>query len=170
MPILNIRSFCHNNINKNVIISDFIHLVQDLYNTYCKQKINIMVTNAIYNRPKVSFNHNAHTTKSTRVAYNTFKNETHFEIHLAIPGIPKEEVAIEIDEHKLNIKHNASESNKENTSQVIARGFDPVGFHQKFNIPENVEAEKITASHDLGILKITLPIKEKYHKKSIEVK
>ena len=127
-----------------------------------------MVTNAIYNRPKVSLNNNYNTHKTTRVAYNTFKNETQFEIHLAIPGIPKEEVAIEIDENKLIIKHNASES-KEKPFQVIARGFDPVGFHQKFNIPENVEAEKITASHELGILKITLPIKEKYHKKSIEV-
>lgn len=131
------------------------------------------MTSAIYNRPKTmeqgasSFNRVSFNRVS--VPYNTFRNDTQFEIHLALPGVPKEEVSIEVEENKLIIRHNKPEGKDKNTLKVISKGFGIDNFVQKFNIPENVEAADITAGYDNGVLKVILPIKEKYHKKSIEV-
>lgn len=126
------------------------------------------MTNAIYNRPK-TMEHTASSFTKVRAAYNVFRNEKQFEIHLAIPGIPKEEVSIEAEENKLIVQHNKAEDSADKTLKVISKGFNTHGFIQKFNIPENVEVSSIAAEYNNGVLKIILPIKEKYHKKSIEV-
>ena len=43
-------------------------------------------------------------------------------------------------------------------------------FQRSFRLPVNVQADKIKASFDKGVLKITLPKVEEAKKKEIEIK
>jgi HSP20 family protein len=89
------------------------------------------------------------------------EGEKAFEIHLAIPGVEKEDFKIDLKENRLSISGERKFSNekKENNRYVVETQYG--NFSRSFILPENVDASKITASYKNGILEITVPKDEK---------
>jgi len=105
--------------------------------------------------------------KHTRPAVNVEKNENEYKLHLAIPGFQKKDFTIDIEQRKLTISTNADE-NKERKYRL--REFNYGQVKRAFNIPTNVDTKAITASYDLGVLSLTLPVAEDSKPKSIKIK
>ncbi len=106
------------------------------------------------------------------VAVNIKKTETEYEIHLSAPGLSKEELKVAVDNNVMTISHDHKTEEKSNDGVFIRKEFEVGSFNRSFELPENVDAESISARHENGILKIAIPKKEKVEipVKDIEVK
>jgi HSP20 family protein len=89
------------------------------------------------------------------------ENPESFEIHLAVPGLHKEDFNIELNDNYLTISGERKFSNekKERTFHSIETHYG--SFSRSFSLPENVDAAKINAKYNNGILELTIPKDEK---------
>ena len=89
------------------------------------------------------------------------ENEKAYEISVAVPGLSKEDFKIDLNDNFLTIsgERKFSKEKKENNLHVVETQYG--NFSRSFSLPENVDANKITASYTNGILEITVPKDEK---------
>ena len=97
---------------------------------------------------------------------NIFETETAHAIELAIPGIKKEDVTIDLHENKLTIALVKKENSIEKTILKERKEFNYSKFSRAFNLPKNIDFEKIEAKNENGILSVTIPKKEEEIKKN----
>lgn len=86
--------------------------------------------------------------------------EKEFEIHAAIPGINKEDFKIEIDKKVLTLSGERKFVNEESGKNFKSIETKYGKFSRSFTLPENIDSEKIEASYENGILKISIPKSE----------
>lgn len=89
------------------------------------------------------------------------ENEKGFELHVEVPGMNKEDFKIELKDNYLVIsgERKFKEEKNEEHFQSIETRYG--AFSRSFAVPENVEASKISAKYNNGILEVTLPKDEK---------
>lgn len=106
-------------------------------------------------------------------AVNVKELDKSFEIEMAAPGMNKKDFEIKIENGILEISSEKKEEKEAREDNFTRKEFSYTSFHRAFNLPENVNEEKIEAQYQDGILKIMLGKKilkeEKPHKK-IEVR
>jgi HSP20 family protein len=84
-----------------------------------------------------------------------------FEIHLALPGMNKEDFKIDLKENQLTVS-----GERKFRNEVEGKNYRTVqtqfgAFSKTFLLPENVDAEKIEAKYNNGILELVVPKDEK---------
>ena len=84
-----------------------------------------------------------------------------YEIHLAVPGMKKEDFHLELNENYLTIsgERKFNEEKKDKNFHSVETYYG--SFSRSFRVPENVEASKISANYINGILEVSLPKDEK---------
>lgn len=89
------------------------------------------------------------------------ENEKAFEIHVAVPGMNKDEFKIDLNDNYLTVsgERKFTQEKKENNFHSIETQFGT--FSRSFSLPDNVDAGKISATYINGILLITVPKDEK---------
>ena len=88
-------------------------------------------------------------------AANIKENDHSFSIEVAVPGVNKEDIKINVHEGLLTI---SAEKQKEEKSEEFRRvEFTYENFKRSFRLPKTVNLDKIEASQNNGILLITLP-------------
>ncbi len=93
-------------------------------------------------------------------AVNVKEDDKAFNIEMAVPGFEKKDIKIEVEEDVLNISSELKEEKKEEKDNFTRREFNYSSFKRSFNLPEDVEAGKIEAKQENGILSINIPKKE----------
>lgn len=97
---------------------------------------------------------------------NIMESAEHYEIEIAAPGLEKKDFRIDLKDNVLTVSSEKKTENKERKGlKVVRREFSYSSFSRSFVIPEGVDFSKIAASHEQGILKITLPKKEEFKDK-----
>ncbi|MCK7553879.1 Hsp20/alpha crystallin family protein [Chitinophaga sedimenti] len=76
------------------------------------------------------------------------------------PGFDKADFKLNLDKQVLTISVDKKTEQKEETEKQIRREFSTRSFKRSFTLDENVDAEKINAKYENGVLKVTLPKKE----------
>jgi HSP20 family protein len=97
---------------------------------------------------------------SSMPAVNIKEDEKSYLLDLAIPGIDKKDMNIDINEDVLTISSETKNEAEENKDGYKRKEFSYSSFCRSFYIPENVNREKITASYKDGILNVVLPKQE----------
>ncbi len=88
------------------------------------------------------------------------KNES-FELHMAVPGVKKEDVKIDLEKNILSISsEKKAEQNTEQGIKFNRREFAYGTFCRSFTLPETIDVEHIKADLSDGILKVILPKKQ----------
>ena len=102
------------------------------------------------------------TTKSTLPAVNIIETENFFSVEVAIPGLSKEDVKINVENNVLTIS-SEKKTKKENTADNYTRKeYSYTSFKRSFNLPKDIiDSNKISAAHKNGELIITVPKIEK---------
>lgn len=89
------------------------------------------------------------------------ENEAAYEINVAVAGLAKEDFKIDLNDNFLTIsgERKFSKDKKENNLHVVETQYG--NFSRSFSLPENIDASKISAKYNNGILEITIPKDEK---------
>lgn len=93
-------------------------------------------------------------------AVNITEQKNDFVVSLAAPGLKKEDFNIDVDGNMLTISSEKEESKEEKGKKFTRKEYNYSSFSRSFSLPEEVNKEKIEASYEDGVLKITLPRKE----------
>ncbi|HRW84691.1 MAG TPA: Hsp20/alpha crystallin family protein [Bacteroidales bacterium] len=93
-------------------------------------------------------------------AVNIRENEKNFVLELAVPGMNKKDLKIDINEDVLTISSETKDETTESGEGYMRKEFSYSSFCRSFYIPENVDKEKIGASYRDGVLSVELPKNE----------
>ncbi len=107
-------------------------------------------------------------------AVNITENKENYLVSMAIPGMQKSDFNINVEADMLTISSEKEDSKEEDVQDYKRREYSYTSFSRSFNLPEEVNREKIEAAYEDGLLKLTLPKKEEARKvvtnKQISVK
>ena len=92
-------------------------------------------------------------------AVNVRETEKEFFLDMAIPGLKKEDIHIEVDEDMLSISAEMKEEKKDEKDNYSRREFHFNSFKRSFNIPEDADGSSIEAKQENGVLNIRIPKK-----------
>jgi len=89
------------------------------------------------------------------------ENDKSYEISVAVPGLSKEDFKIDLNDNFLTIsgERKFSKEKKENNLHLVETQYG--NFSRSFSLPENIDASKISAAYNNGILEISIPKDEK---------
>ncbi|MGB4414448.1 MAG: Hsp20/alpha crystallin family protein [Paludibacter sp.] len=115
-------------------------------------------------------NRNFSLTNTTLPSVNIKESNDAFTVEVAAPGFDKSDFKLELNHDLLTI---SSEKQMENETkedeQFTRREFSYQSFTRTFTLPNTVEEDKIKATYDNGILKISIPKKEEAKPKPSKV-
>lgn len=97
-------------------------------------------------------------------AVNIVEQKDDYQVSLAVPGMKKEDFAIEMEGNMLTISSEKEETKDENDKRYNRREYNYSSFSRSFTLPEDVMQDKIDAKYEDGVLKLTLPKKEESKK------
>ncbi len=112
-------------------------------------------------------------TRSGATAYSfvpradVIETEKAYELHLAVPGMNKEDFKIDLNDNYLTISGERKFTRERNENHFCSIETQYGSFSRSFALPENVNASKINARYVNGILEVTLPKDEKKTLKTI---
>ncbi len=118
---------------------------------------------------------NYSSTNTSLPAVNVKENDNEFLIEVAAPGLQKDDFKVNYDNGRLSISSEKKNQSEEKEGEKITRReFSYQSFQRSFTVSEHViDAEKIVANYQNGILHITLPKREEVKPKpakQIEIK
>lgn len=93
-------------------------------------------------------------------AVNIKENENGFELHMAIPGLHKDDVNIEVNKNVLTISSEVKTERETKEDNYTRKEFSYGAFKRSFTLPETIDEDKINAIQENGVLKLTLPKKQ----------
>ena len=89
------------------------------------------------------------------------EDEKAFEIHLAVPGMSKEDFKIDLKDNQLTVSGERKFRNGVEEKNYRSVETQYGAFSKIFVLPENVNAERIEAKYNNGILELVVPKDEK---------
>ncbi|MBK8883484.1 MAG: Hsp20/alpha crystallin family protein [Bacteroidales bacterium] len=101
-----------------------------------------------------------HNRANSMPSVNIKENDKQYSLELAVPGMEKKDLKIDINEDVLTISSESKNETEENKDGYKRKEFSYSSFCRSFYIPENVNREKIDASYKDGILTVGLPKQE----------
>lgn len=90
-------------------------------------------------------------------AVNIKEMEGEFEVELAVPGMTKEDIKVEVLDGVMTISAEKNDTKEEKTNKYTRREFSYNKFSRSFTLPEHVDAEAIKANYVDGVLHLNLP-------------
>lgn len=90
-----------------------------------------------------------------------FEEDNAFEIHVAVAGMKKDDFKIDLNDKMLTIsgERKITKEKKDNNFRSIETQHGT--FSRSFTLPENIDASKINAKYNDGILELIIPKDEK---------
>ncbi|MBS1486449.1 MAG: Hsp20/alpha crystallin family protein [Bacteroidetes bacterium] len=92
---------------------------------------------------------------------DVIENDNSFEVHLAVPGLNKEDFNIEVNDHLLTVSGERKFTNEKKEKNYRSIETQYGSFSRSFSLPENVDSTKINAKYNNGILELQIPKDEK---------
>lgn len=97
-----------------------------------------------------------------------------YNVALAAPGLKREDFKIDISGNMITISSEKEESKEEKEKKFTRKEYNYTSFSRSFNLPDDVNEDRIEAKYNDGVLNVSLPRKEELkknkEKKQIEVK
>ena len=109
------------------------------------------------------------TSSSFAPPVDVYEDEHNVTLKIEVPGIDEKDIDVRIENNVLTV-HGERKFEKEEKEENFRRVERQYGsFTRTFTLPTTVDAEKVSANYDKGILKIALPKKAEAKPKQIKV-
>jgi HSP20 family molecular chaperone IbpA len=96
-----------------------------------------------------------------------YENQNEYLVLADLPGVGTEEVQIRFEDGELTIRASRADIGP---GEVLGSEFAAADFFRRFSIPETVDASKIDAKLQAGVLHLTLPKASRVKPRQISVK
>jgi HSP20 family protein len=108
-------------------------------------------------------------TTSFAPAVDVYEDEHNVTLKIEVPGIDEKDIDVRIENNVLTVhgERKFEKDEKEENFRRVERQYG--SFTRTFTLPTTVDAEKVSAHYDKGILKIALPKKAEAKPKQIKV-
>lgn len=114
-----------------------------------------------FNRDVFSWGSNYANTGNSMPAVNVKETPESFHVEMAAPGMEKKDFKIELDGQTLTISSEKQDLREENEGESYRKEFSYQSFYRTFHLPKDVvDADKIKAKYENGILKLDIPKRE----------
>ena len=109
------------------------------------------------------------TTSSFAPPVDVYEDEHNVTLKIEVPGIDEKDIDIRLENNTLTV-HGERKIEKEEKEENYRRVERQYGsFTRTFTLPTTVDAEKVSANYDKGVLKVALPKKAEAKPKQIKV-
>src|SRR5271163_2413477 len=109
------------------------------------------------------------TTSSFAPAVDVYEDEHTVTLKIEVPGIDEKDIDVRLENNTLTV-HGERKIEKEEKEENYRRVERQYGsFTRSFTLPTTVDAEKVSANYDKGVLKIALAKKAEAKPKQIKV-
>ena len=98
-----------------------------------------------------------------------YEEESAIVLKAELPGVDKDNIAVDVKDRVLTLKGERSVDNEVKEDSYYRRERTFGSFERRFNLPDNVDPEKITADYKDGILKVGIPKPEENKPRQITV-
>ena len=113
------------------------------------------------NRDVFNWGSNYSKTSSSLPAVNIKETADSFEVEMAAPGMEKKDFKIELDNNNLVISSEKEDGFDNNAENYSRKEFSYQSFYRTFTLSKNVvDADKIVAKYENGLLRISIPKRE----------
>jgi HSP20 family protein len=103
-------------------------------------------------------------------AVDVKEDDDRYLVEVELPGLNEKDVEVKVENGMLTISSKKDESKEEKDDGYIRKERRHYSFSRSFSLPDNVDAEKVTASFKNGLLDIAVPKAPAAKPKLIEVK
>jgi HSP20 family protein len=100
---------------------------------------------------------------ATRFPVDLYEDQNNTYVRAALPGVNRDEINVEITDGHLTLSASRKAADGDDKS---AESF---AFSRAVSVPDDVQADKITASYENGVLTVTLPKREAVKPKKVTV-
>jgi len=109
------------------------------------------------------------TTSSFAPAVDVYEDEHNITLKIEVPGIEEKDIDVRIENNTLTVhgERKFEKDEKEENYRRVERQYG--SFTRSFTLPNTVDAEKVSASYDKGVLNIKLAKKAEAKPKQIKV-
>ena len=101
---------------------------------------------------------------------NVIEKDDAFYLEAETPGMTQNDVSIELHNGILTIKGHREKSSENDDNDYRIREFSEQRFARSFRLSDQIDSDKVIASMDRGVLKVSLAKKEQEKPKNIEIK
>ena len=98
------------------------------------------------------------------------KDGKRFQCQISLPGVEPKDVNIQVQGNTLSISGERSSSRETKESDYLHREITYGSFQRLIDLPEGVDADKVTAEYRNGMIEITAPVSSAALPRKIEVK
>jgi len=134
-----------------------------------QNRMNRLLGNSFDNSVGQEGRDEALTTTSFAPAVDVYEDEHNVTLKIEVPGIDEKDIDVRVENNTLTV-HGERKFEKEEKEENFRRVERQYGsFTRTFTLPTTVDAEKIQANYDKGVLKIELPKKAEAKPKQIKV-
>ncbi len=123
--------------------------------------------NDVYSLLNDSFLNERHA--STVPAVNISESENGFEVALAVPGLKKEDIKINLDKNVLSVSAEKKTETTDENKKYSKREYNFSSFSRSFTLPQSADSSKIEAAYVDGILTLNIAKKEEAKFQSREI-
>lgn len=102
-------------------------------------------------------------------ATNIEENDNAFIVKMAVPGVDKDKLHVEVKDNLLTISSEMEDRQEEEEKNFTRREYSYQSFRRSFTLPENVDEGSIKANHEKGELVLTLPKSKVETKRSKQI-
>ncbi len=120
-----------------------------------------------FNRDVFNWGNNFTTADNSMPAVNIKETPENFLVEMAAPGMEKKDFKIELDGNSLTISSEKRDGREEKEGESYnRREFSYQSFYRTFHLPkEVVDADKINAKYENGLLSLVIPKREEAKQK-----
>lgn len=98
------------------------------------------------------------------------EDKMNYHLKVDLPGIPKDQIKIDLHENQLTVSGERKSEKKDDTKKYHFSEVFYGSFSRSITFPTTVDAEKVAATYENGILSITVPKSESTRTRQIIVR
>jgi len=100
---------------------------------------------------------------------DVYEKDGGYVVECAVPGFKKDDIKVEVVGNSLRVTGTLAEEKKEEMPHFHRRELRRESFARTIDFPQEIDPEKVTASVEDGMLKITLQPAKKIERKTIPI-
>jgi HSP20 family protein len=97
-----------------------------------------------------------------------YRSGDHYVLHADLPGVDPGSIDVSIDNGTLTLRAERSSRTEESVEWIASERFTGA-FMRQLSVGDGVDAERIGATYENGVLTVTIPLAEKAKPRRIEV-